>query len=177
MVSRILLLGLATASALRASRPLRRVVAPPLRAAPPGLSSRDVAQVVSTPPAAVAKRLAQRKTRETARILQSKRRAAETLLDAALARSRVVARAPAVVVEAEIAAVSASLLAAGALLAAPVVAKTASLAAIAAGAYALAVGALRPNSRAAARLRRLGKPLVARRAAPAPPPCDHVMGC
>ena len=172
--SRILLLVLAAASALRAPQPLR-VVAPPLRAAPPGLSSRDVAQVVSTPPAAVAKRLAQRKTQETARILQSKRRAAETLLDAALARSRVVARAPSVV-EPEIAAVAASLVAAGALLAAPVVAKTASLAAIAAGAYALAVGALRPNSRAAARLRRLGKPLVARRAAPAPP-CDHVMGC
>lgn len=172
--SRILLLALAAASALRAPQPLR-VVGRPLRAAPPGLSSRDVAQVVSTPPAAVAKRLAQRKTQETARILQSKRRAAETLLDAALARSRVVARAPAVV-EPEVAAVAASLLAAGALLAAPVVAKTASLAAIAAGAYALAVGALRPNSRAAARLRRLGKPLVARRAAPAPP-CDHVMGC
>ena len=172
--SRILLLVLAAASALRAPQPLR-VVAPPLRAAPPGLSSRDVAQVVSTPPAAVAKRLAQRKTQETARILQSKRRAAETILEAALARSRVVARAPSVV-EPEIAAVAASLVAAGALLAAPVVAKTASLAAIAAGAYALAVGALRPNSRAAARLRRLGKPLVARRAAPAPP-CDHVMGC
>lgn len=173
-MARILLLALAAASALRAPQPLR-VVGRPLRAAPPGLSSRDVAQVVSTPPAAVAKRLAQRKTQETARILQSKRRAAETLLDAALARSRVVARAPAVV-EPEVAAVAASLLAAGALLAAPVVAKTASLAAIAAGAYALAVGALRPNSRAAARLRRLGKPLVARRAAPAPP-CDHVMGC
>ena len=173
--SRILLLLLASASGFQAPRPLRRVVGRPLRAAPPGLSSRDVAQVVSTPPAAVAKRLAQRKTRETARILQSKRRAAETLLDAALARSRVVARAPAVV-EPEIAAVAASFVAAGALLAAPVVAKTASLAAIAAGAYALAVGALRPNSRAAARLRRLGKPLVARRAAPAPP-CDHVMGC
>ena len=174
--SRILLLLLASASGFQAPRPLRRVVAPPLRAAPPGLSSRDVAQVVSTPPAAVAKRIAQRKTQETARILQSKRRAAEMLLDAALARSRVVARAPSVV-EPEIAAVAASLVAAGALLAAPVVAKTASLAAIAAGAYALAVGALRPNSRAAARLRRLGKPLVARRAAPAPPPCDHVMGC
>lgn len=174
-MARILLLVLASACAFKAPRPLRRVVACPLRAAPPGLSSRDVAQVVSTPPAAVAKRLAQRKTQETARILQSKRRAAETLLDAALARSRVVARAPAVV-EPEVAAVAASLLAAGALLAAPVVAKTASLAAIAAGAYALAVGALRPNSRAAARLRRLGKPLVARRAAPAPP-CDHVMGC
>ena len=173
-MARILLLVLAAASALRAPQPLR-VVGRPLRAAPPGLSSRDVAQVVSTPPAAIAKRLAQRKTRETARILQSKRRAAETLLDAALARSRVVARAPSVV-EPEIAAVAASLVAAGALLAAPVVAKTASLAAIAAGAYALAVGALRPNSRAAARLRRLGKPLVARRAAPAPP-CDHVMGC
>lgn len=173
-MARILLLVLAAASALRAPQPLR-VVGRPLRAAPPGLSSRDVAQVVSTPPAAVAKRLAQRKTQETARILQSKRRAAETLLDAALARSRVVARAPSVV-EPEIAAVAASLVAAGALLAAPVVAKTASLAAIAAGAYALAVGALRPNSRAAARLRRLGKPLVARRAAPAPP-CDHVMGC
>ena len=173
-MARILLLVLAAASALRAPQPLR-VVGRPLRAAPPGLSSRDVAQVVSTPPAAVAKRLAQRKTRETARILQSKRRAAETLLDAALARSRVVARAPAVV-EPEIAAVAASFVAAGALLAAPVVAKTASLAAIAAGAYALAVGALRPNSRAAARLRRLGRPLVARRAAPAPP-CDHVMGC
>ena len=173
-MARILLLVLAAASALRAPQPLR-VVGRPLRAAPPGLSSRDVAQVVSTPPAAVAKRLAQRKTQETARILQSKRRAAETLLDAALARSRVVARAPAVV-DAEIAAISASLVAAGALLAAPVVAKTASLAAIAAGAYALAVGALRPNSRAAARLRRLGRPLVARRAAPAPP-CDHVMGC
>ena len=173
-MARILLLVLAAASALRAPQPLR-VVGRPLRAAPPGLSSRDVAQVVSTPPAAIAKRLAQRKTQETARILQSKRRAAETLLDAALARSRVVARAPSVV-EPEIAAVAASLVAAGALLAAPVVAKTASLAAIAAGAYALAVGALRPNSRAAARLRRLGKPLVARRAAPAPP-CDHVMGC
>ena len=173
-MARILLLVLAAASALRAPQPLR-VVGRPLRAAPPGLSSRDVAQVVSTPPAAVAKRLAQRKTQETARILQSKRRAAEMLLDAALARSRVVARAPSVV-EPEIAAVAASLVAAGALLAAPVVAKTASLAAIAAGAYALAVGALRPNSRAAARLRRLGKPLVARRAAPAPP-CDHVMGC
>ena len=173
--ARILLLGLAAASALQAPRPLPRVVGRPLRAAPPGLSSRDVAQVVSTPPAEIAKRLAQRKTQETARILQSKRRAAETLLDATLARSRVVARAPAVV-EAEIVAISASLVAAGALLAAPVVAKTASLAAIAAGAYALAVGALRPNSRAAARLRRLGKPLVARRAAPAPP-CDHVMGC
>ena len=141
--SRILLL-LASASALRAPRPLR-VVGRPLRAAPPGLSSRDVAQVVSTPPAAVAKRLAQRKTQETARILQSKRRAAETILEAALARSRVVARAPSVV-EPEIAAVAASLVAAGALLAAPVVAKTASLAALAAGAYALAVGALRPKA-------------------------------